>query len=110
MSEESQCPNCGQPLADESAACPHCGYRRGDGDEGPVQAESDAPDLDAHELRSLGGEGRHLHPLAPLIFILSGIAVGIGGALAAGPALGVALGLLGGGLGVWVVERGRRLR
>ena len=102
MSEESPCPNCGQPLAGDSAACPHCGHRRGDSD--------DAPGLDAHERRALRSEGRHLHPLAPVIFILSGIAVGIGGALVAGPALGVAVGLLGGGIGVWAVERGRRLR
>ena len=64
----------------------------------------------AEELEGLGSSGRHLHPLTPLIFAAAGLAVGIVTALAYGPALAVPLGLLGGGIGVWMVERGRRLR
>ena len=62
------------------------------------------------ELESLGPNGRHLHPLAPLVFAVVGLAVGVLTAVVLSPALGVPLGLLGGGMGVWAVERGRRLR
>ena len=110
MSEEAQCPNCGRPVAGGSLSCSSCGYDIGDRQEGSDPPEPAAPDLDAHERRALGGEGRRLHPLSPLVFAVTGVTVGLLAALAAGPELGVALGLLGGGLGVWALERGRRLR
>ncbi len=110
MREQTQCPSCGQPVADDSVSCSHCGYRLGDRHEGSDQPEPGAPDVEADELQSLGAEATRLHPLAPLVFVLSGAGIGFLAALASSPALGVALGLLGGGLGVWALERGRRLR
>jgi hypothetical protein len=72
--------------------------------------EPDDPSAWEDELKSLGPNGRHLHPLAPLVFAVVGIAVGVLTAVVFSPALGVPLGLLGGGMGVWAVERGHRLR
>jgi hypothetical protein len=68
------------------------------------------PDIDAEELMVLAGESRRLHPLSPLVFAVTGVIVGLLAALAAGPELGVALGLLGGGLGVWALMRSGILR
>ena len=110
MSEETQCPNCGRPVADGSLSCSSCVYDIGDRQEGSDPPEPAAPDLDAHERRSLGGEGRRLHPVSPLVFAVVGVIVGLLAALAAGPELGVALGLLGGGLGVWALMRSGILR
>ena len=110
MSEETQCPNCGQPVAADSVSCDRCGHHIGDPHDGSDQPEPDAPDVAAHELRALAGEGRRLHPLSPLVFALVGVIVGLLAALAAGPELGVALGLLGGGLGVWALMRSGILR
>ena len=110
MSEETQCPNCGQPVADDSVSCNRCGYRLDDRHEGSDQPEPGAPDVEADELQSLAAEGRRLHPLSPLVFALVGVTVGLLVALAAGPELGVALGLLGGGLGVWALMRSGLLR
>ena len=107
--EEAQCPNCGQPVADDSVSCSRCGHLLGDPRESP-DPEPSAPDLEAHERRALGGEGRRLHPLSPLVFAVTGVTVGLLAALAAGPELGVALGLLGGGLGVWALMRSGVLR
>ena len=72
--------------------------------------EPDQPAESGDELESIGPSGTHLHPLAPLVFVAVGLAAGIATALALGPALAVPLGLLGGGIGVWAVERGRRMR
>ena len=72
--------------------------------------EPDEPTPPGDELESIGPSSTHLHPLAPLVFVVVGIAVGFVTALAFGPALAVPLGLYGGGIGVWAVERGRRLR
>jgi hypothetical protein len=72
--------------------------------------ESDEPAPPGDELEGIGPSSTHLHPLAPIVFLAVGLAVGIVIALAFGPALAVPLGLFGGGIGVWAVERGRRLR
>ena len=72
--------------------------------------EPDEPAPHDDELESIGPSSTHLHPLAPLVFVAVGLAVAIATALAFGPALAVPLGLFGGGIGVWMVERGRRLR
>jgi hypothetical protein len=72
--------------------------------------EPDEPDANADEFKSLGPGTTHLHPLTPIVFAAAGIAVGVVTALVWGPALAVPLGLFGGGIGVWAVERGRRLR
>lgn len=83
----------------------------GDHPEGSDRPEPNAEGFGSEELRGVSAEGgRHLHPLAPLVFAATGIVVGFLAAYVFGPELGVALGLLGGGLGVWIVERGRRLR
>ena len=58
MSEETQCPNCGRPVADGSLSCSSCGHDIGGRQEGSDPPEPAAPDLDAHERRALGGEGR----------------------------------------------------
>ena len=110
MNEETLCPNCGQPVADDSVSCGRCGHLLGDRHEGPDQPEPGAPDVAPHELRALAGEGRRLHPVSPLVFAVVGGIVGLLVALAAGPELGVALGLLGGGLGVWALMRSGILR
>ena len=110
MSEEAQCPNCGQPVANDSVSCGRCGHLLGDPHEGSDQPEPAVPDVAEHELRALAGEGRRLHPLSPLVFAVVGVIVGLLVALAAGPELGVALGLLGGGLGVWALMRSGILR
>ena len=110
MNEETPCPNCGQPVADDSGSCGRCGHLLGDPHEGPDQPEPSAPDVGADELPDVGAEGRRLHPLSPLVFALVGVTVGLLAALAAGPEMGVALGLLGGGLGVWALMRSGILR
>jgi len=109
MSEETRCPNCGQPVAGDSIACSRCGHLLGDPHESPGP-EPGAPGLEAHERHALGGEGRRLHPVSPLVFAVVGVIVGLLVALAAGPELGVAVGLLGGGLGVWALMRSGILR
>ena len=110
MSEETQCPNCGQPVAVDSVSCGRCGHHLGDPHDGSDQPEPGATDIRADELRALAGEGRRLHPVSPLVFAVVGVIVGLLAALAAGPELGVALGLLGGGLGVWALMRSGILR
>ncbi len=110
MSEETRCPNCGQSLTDDSVSCGQCGYRLGDRHEDPDRPGPDGVDTEAEELQILAGEGRRLHPLSPLVFAVAGVTVGLLAALAASPELGVALGLLGGGLGVWALLRSGILR
>src|SRR3972149_11447836 len=65
MNEETPCPNCGQPVADDSGSCGRCGHLLGDPHEGPDQPEPSAPDVGADELPDLGAESRRLHPLNP---------------------------------------------
>ena len=110
MSEETQCPNCGQPLADDGVSCSRCGHLLRDPHEGSEQPEPDATGAEAEDLHVLATEGSRLHPLSPLVFAVAGVTVGLLAALAAGPELGVALGLLGGGLGVWALMRSGILR
>ena len=109
MSEEAECPNCGQPVANDSVSCSRCGHLLGD-PHGGSDPEPGAPDVGAEDLQVLAGEGRRLHPISPLVFALVGVTVGLLVALATGPELGVALGLLGGGLGVWALMRSGILR
>ncbi len=96
-------------MAAGSDSCSLCGYAPGASPPGPQQP-SRPPEIEADERQSLGAEGRRLHPLSPLVFAVSGVTVGLLVALAAGPELGVALGLLGGGLGVWALLRSGLLR
>ncbi len=72
------------------------------------EPDESAPHDDEHD--GIGFSGTHLHRLAPLAFVAVGLTVGIVTYLAFGPALAVPLGLFGGGIGVWMLERGRRLR
>ncbi len=67
----------------------------------PEDTEMESRDLDqAH-----GG----LHRLAPIVFAGVGVTVGVVVTLLARPMLGIPIGLLAGGVGVWMLERGRRL-
>ena len=50
-----------------------------------------------------------LHPLAPAVFVVAALGIGVAGTMLSSFALGVPLGLVGGGVGVWMLERGRRL-
>ena len=110
MGEATHCPSCGQPMADGSDSCSHCGYGPGAGPAGSSQQPPRPPDIEAGDVQGLAAEGRRLHPLTPLVFAVSGVTVGFLAALVAGPELGVALGLLGGGLGVWALLRSGLLR
>jgi len=110
MNEETQCPNCGRPVPNDCISCGSCGYDIGVREQGSDPPGPAAPDIEEHERRALAGEGRRLHPVSPLVFAVVGVIVGLPVALAAGPELGVALGLLGGGLGVWAIMRSGILR
>lgn len=57
---------------------------------------------------SQGARATGMHPLAPVAFVVAGLAVGLAATLLVSLALGIPLGLVGGGIGVWVLERGRR--
>jgi hypothetical protein len=89
MSTQS-CHHCGEPLLSRSAHCVACGAPAGAG----ILSPSTHPGL---------------HAAAPLVFLLASLAIGLAITLSVSLAAGVPLGLLGGGLGVWVLERGRRL-
>ncbi len=56
------------------------------------------------------GRTSGLHPFSPLVFAVAAVAIGAATTAAVSLALGIPLGLLGGGIGVWMLERGRRLR
>jgi len=109
VNDAIRCPRCGEPIAQNTISCTICGLAVLQDAEQPT-----APSAADEEMKGLGlgadGSRGGLHPLAPLFFILAGVLIGILATLALGPTLGVPLGLLGGGLGVWAVERGRRLR
>lgn len=85
------CLNCGEMAPADIDRCPSCG---------------------AAVARSRpAGDGRGaLPPLAPIVFVVAGLAIGIAGTLAVNLALGIPAGLLGGGIGVWMLVRSRRLR
>jgi hypothetical protein len=55
-------------------------------------------------IRAHGG----IHPAAPIAFAVAGLAIGAAATLVVNLTFGIPLGLLGGGIGVWVLERGRR--
>jgi hypothetical protein len=87
-----RCPSCNEAVGANSAFCNACGFalRSGAG----ASATSRAG----------------IHPAAPLVFILAGLAAAGAATLVVSLAVAIPLGLFGGGLGVWVLERGRRLR
>jgi hypothetical protein len=45
----------------------------------------------------------------PIVFAAAGLGTGVAVTLATSLALGIPAGLFGGGIGVWMLERGRRL-
>lgn len=86
------CLSCGEMVAAENNRCENCG------------AAIVRP-------RAPGGAGRAgIHPIAPVVFVVAALAIGTAGTLAVSLALGIPLGLMGGGIGVWMLERGRRFR
>jgi hypothetical protein len=86
------CLSCGEMVPAESPRCENCGA---------AVARS----------RSSGtGAKSGIHPLAPVVFVVAALAIGGAGTLAVSIALGIPLGLMGGGIGVWMLERGRRFR
>jgi hypothetical protein len=85
------CVNCGQMVDTSAGACELCGAA--------------VEDVGAAPTRGAAG----LHPLAPVVFGVAAVGIGVGATLLSGLALGIPLGLLGGGIGVWMLERGRRL-
>lgn len=85
------CLGCGELVPVGSDKCPNCGF---------AMVRSPAA----------GSPRGGLHPLSPVVFLVAALAVGAAATLAVSLALGIPLGLLGGGIGVWMLERGRRLR
>jgi hypothetical protein len=43
------------------------------------------------------------------VFVVAGLAIGAAATLLVNLAVGIPLGLFGGGIGVWMLERGRRI-
>jgi hypothetical protein len=85
------CANCGETVDTSADACSTCG--------------ATVEDPGAAATRHAAG----LHHLAPVVFAIAALAVGVAVSALSGPALGIPLGLLAGGIGVWMLERGRRL-
>ena len=86
------CVNCGVMVDTAARACELCGAA--------------VEDAGAASTRAAAG----LHPLAPAVFVAAALGIGAAGTLLSSLALGIPLGLVGGGIGVWMLERGRRLR
>jgi ribosomal protein S27E len=86
------CLSCGEMVPAENVRCENCGA---------AVVRSRAPN---------SGGGAGIHPMAPVVFVVAALAIGGAGTLAVSLALGIPLGLMGGGIGVWMLERGRRLR
>jgi hypothetical protein len=84
------CVNCGEMVDTAAGACELCGAA--------------VEDVGAAATRAPAG----LHPLAPVVFAVAAVGIGAAGTLLSSPALGIPLGLVGGGIGVWMLERGRR--
>jgi hypothetical protein len=85
------CSNCGEMVDTSAGACELCGAA--------------VEDVGAAATRVTSG----LHPLAPAVFVVAALGIGAVGTLLSSLALGIPLGLVGGGIGVWMLERGRRL-
>ncbi len=88
---EIPCVNCGEIVDTTAASCELCG--------------AVVEDVGAASTGATAG----LHPLAPAVFVVAALAVGAAGTVLSSFALGLPLGLVGGGIGVWMLERGRRL-
>ena len=90
------CVNCGEMVETTASACEVC--------------DAAVEDVGAAPTSATAG----LHPLAPAVFVIAALGIGALGIGAVGTvpsslALGIPLGLVGGGIGVWMLERGRRL-
>ena len=85
------CVNCGEMVEVAAGACELC--------------SAAVEDVGAAATSATAG----LHPLAPAVFVVAALAVGAAGMVLSGLALAIPLGLVGGGIGVWMLERGRRL-
>lgn len=85
------CMNCGEIVDTTTGACELCGAA--------------IEDVGAASTRATAG----LHPLAPAVFAVAALGIGAAGTVLSSLALGIPLGLVGGGIGVWMLERGRRL-
>jgi hypothetical protein len=85
------CVNCGEMVDTYAGACHICGAA--------------VEDPGAASTKQAAG----LHPFAPAVFAVAAIAVGVTVSILSSPALGIPLGLVSGGIGVWMLERGRRL-
>ncbi|HET9477158.1 MAG TPA: hypothetical protein VFP63_06700, partial [Dehalococcoidia bacterium] len=60
--------------------------------------------------RAPGSGQGGLPRLAPVVFVIAAVVFGVAGYLAAGLALAIPAGLLGGGIGVWMLVRSGQLR
>lgn len=89
---EVPCVNCGSMVDTGAGACGLCGAAVEDVGAAPTR-------------RSAG-----IHPVAPVVFAVAAVGVGVTATLLSSLAFGIPLGLVGGGLGVWMLERGRRLQ
>ncbi len=85
------CVNCGEMVDTYAGACEICGAAVEDVGAAPTSAAAG------------------LHPVAPAVFVVAALVVGAAGTVLSSLALGIPLGLVGGGIGVWALERGRRL-
>ena len=86
------CANCGEMVDTSAGACELCGAA--------------VEDIGAAPTRAAAG----LHPLTPAVFAAAALGIGAAGTLLSSLSLGIPLGLVGGGIGVWMLERGRRFR
>ncbi len=85
------CVNCGEMVETTANTCELCGAAVEDVGAAPASATAG------------------LHPLTPAVFAVAALGVGAAGTVLSSLALGIPLGLVGGGIGVWILERGRRL-
>jgi len=84
------CLNCGEMVPAGNDRCENCGSAV----TRPRSGASTAPGI---------------HPLAPVVFVVAALAIGALVTLTLSLALGIPAGLFGGGIGVWMLERGRRV-
>lgn len=85
------CANCGEQVDTYAGACEICGAAVEDVGAAPTTAPAG------------------LHQLAPVVFAVTALTVGVVTTLLSSLALGIPVGLVGGGIGVWMLERGRRM-